>query len=167
MKHMIFKIGLLLVLLELGLPFSHGAAVGLFPTNADIGKVSKPGSTAFDSSEKAYVISGGGDNMWFTNDAFQFAWKPMSGDFALQAVDALRIVELIERRIEKTRCALGIVESALTQEARHDRRDANRGGQPRRRGLVTGLRFPARRGGRHHPSSTKSTPSRPMFRNFS
>ena len=85
MKHMIFKIGLLLVLLELGLPFSHGAAVGLFPTNADIGKVSKPGSTAFDSSEKAYVISGGGDNMWFTNDAFQFAWKPMSGDFALQA----------------------------------------------------------------------------------
>src|SRR5215468_1820536 len=79
------KIGLALILLDLGLTFSGGAVVGLFETNADIGKVSHPGSAAFDSSDRAYVITGGGDNMWFTNDAFQFAWKPMSGDFALEA----------------------------------------------------------------------------------
>src|SRR5215813_12582057 len=85
MKQTIIQIGVALVLLESGLTWSRGAAVSLFETNADIGKVSRAGSTAFDSSEKAYVIAGGGDNMWFTNDSFQFAWKPVSGDFALQS----------------------------------------------------------------------------------
>jgi hypothetical protein len=33
----------------------------------------------------AYVVSGGGENMWFTNDAFHFVWKRVSGDFDLQA----------------------------------------------------------------------------------
>jgi len=85
MNHTTLKIGLALMLLDLSPPFSHGAVLGLFETNADIGKVSHPGSATFDSSEKAYVIAGGGDNMWFTNDAFQFVWKPVSRDFALQA----------------------------------------------------------------------------------
>jgi Tol biopolymer transport system component len=61
------------------------AEVGLFEANGDIGKVSNPGATAFNAAGKAYIISGGGENMWFTNDAFHFVWKRMSGDFALQA----------------------------------------------------------------------------------
>jgi len=50
---------------------------------ADIGKVLNPGSVAYDSARAEYLVAGGGANMWFTNDAFHFVWKEMSGDFTL------------------------------------------------------------------------------------
>jgi hypothetical protein len=37
-----------------------------------------------------------------------------------------RIVQLIERRVQKPRCRLRVRQTALTQEPRHNRRDANR-----------------------------------------
>jgi hypothetical protein len=39
----------------------------------------------YDSAQHTYVISGGGENMWFTNDAFQVVWKRVSGDVTLKA----------------------------------------------------------------------------------
>ncbi len=33
----------------------------------------------------AYEITGGGENMWFTNDAFHFTWTRVEGDFSLSA----------------------------------------------------------------------------------
>ncbi len=35
--------------------------------------------------KKTYLISGGGENMWFTNDAFHFVWKKASGDLSFAA----------------------------------------------------------------------------------
>ncbi|HTL57387.1 MAG TPA: hypothetical protein VL361_17010 [Candidatus Limnocylindrales bacterium] len=61
------------------------AELGSFEGQTDVGSVGKPGSTAFDNAAGSYRITGGGENMWFTNDAFHFVWKRMSGDFALQA----------------------------------------------------------------------------------
>lgn len=61
------------------------AAPGLFTGNTDIGNPAKPGSILFDESAEAYLVSGGGENMWFTNDAFHFAWQRLSGDFSLSA----------------------------------------------------------------------------------
>ena len=58
---------------------------GLFQQDADVGHVNHPGSVAVDGADGSYVIAGGGENMWFTNDAFHFLWKRVSGDFALQA----------------------------------------------------------------------------------
>jgi len=58
---------------------------GIFPEQADIGSVLKTGSAAFDPAKGEYLIAGGGDNMWFTKDAFHFVWKKMSGDFTLTA----------------------------------------------------------------------------------
>src|SRR5690242_21684503 len=59
--------------------------LGLFSGQADIGNVAKPGSVNFDASNGEYVITGGGENMWLTNDAFHFVWVKMSGDLSLAA----------------------------------------------------------------------------------
>lgn len=64
---------------------SGAAEVGLFEGDRDVGKVGQPGSVVFEETGKDYMISGGGENMWFTNDAFHFIWKRVSGDFELQA----------------------------------------------------------------------------------
>jgi TolB protein len=44
-----------------------------------------PGSVEYDASQKSYTITGSGENMWFASDAFQFAWKRVSGDVILTA----------------------------------------------------------------------------------
>ncbi len=81
------KIGrLVLILLSMNAKLVLGAdGPGIFSGHADIGSVLKPGLAAFDPAKGEYLLAGGGENMWFTNDAFHFAWKKMSGDFTLTA----------------------------------------------------------------------------------
>ncbi|MGO8927316.1 MAG: TolB family protein [Limisphaerales bacterium] len=62
-----------------------GADLGIFEAQGEVGKPGKPGSVVFDQKAHSYMLAGGGENMWFTNDAFHFVWKRVSGDFALQA----------------------------------------------------------------------------------
>jgi TolB protein len=64
---------------------SQAEGLGIFSEQADIGEVAKPGAVRFNSNTGEFTITGGGDNMWFTNDAFHFVWKQMSGDFILTA----------------------------------------------------------------------------------
>lgn len=59
--------------------------VGLFVTHQDIGECPKAGVSAFDAKSGEYRITGGGANIWFATDAFQFAAKPIRGDFTLTA----------------------------------------------------------------------------------
>jgi Tol biopolymer transport system component/regulation of enolase protein 1 (concanavalin A-like superfamily) len=59
--------------------------LGIFSHQSDIGNVAKAGTVNFDPAKGEYLIAGGGENMWFTNDAFHFVWKQMSGDFMLTA----------------------------------------------------------------------------------
>ncbi len=63
-----------------------GSAQGipLFSQSADIGRPSQPGGVQSEG-DQACVISGGGENMWFTNDAFHFAYTQVRGDFRLSA----------------------------------------------------------------------------------
>lgn len=63
--------------------FSSRAADPVFDGHADIGSTAKAGSLVSEGGR--FRVSGGGDNMWFTNDAFHFAWKKMSGDVSLAA----------------------------------------------------------------------------------
>jgi len=67
---------------------SRGAPLGLFEDHLDVGKPSRPGAARFEPGTGGYVVSGGGENMWFTNEAFHFVWKRVSGDFDLQAAVA-------------------------------------------------------------------------------
>jgi len=59
--------------------------LGPFESHADIGQTAKAGSAEFDATNGTFLVSGGGENMWFTNDAFHFVWKKLSGDFALRS----------------------------------------------------------------------------------
>ncbi len=66
-------------------PLAHGADLGVFAREADIGSPAHRGSMVYDADKGAYTITGGGANMWATNDAFHFIWKEISGDLALTA----------------------------------------------------------------------------------
>jgi TolB protein len=66
----------------------HAAAaapLGIFDGQQDVGTVLHPGSAEFDSASGTYTVSGSGENMWFSNDDFHFAWAKVSGDVALTA----------------------------------------------------------------------------------
>jgi TolB protein len=58
---------------------------GLFENHQDVGTVLHPGSVEYDAAKGTYTISGSGENMWFSNDDFQFVWKKVSGDVTLTA----------------------------------------------------------------------------------
>src|SRR6266540_2293470 len=60
-------------------------ALGLFENHGDVGDVRKAGSLEYDPARETYLVAGGGENMWFTNDAFHFVWKKVSGDVSLAA----------------------------------------------------------------------------------
>src|SRR5262245_44106955 len=61
------------------------STVRIFENHTDVGEVLHAGSAAFDPANKTYTLKGGGENMWSTSDAFQFAWKKVSGDIQLSA----------------------------------------------------------------------------------
>jgi Tol biopolymer transport system component len=67
------------------LSYAASTELGIFSHQRDIGSVARPGSVNFDPAKGEYLIAGGGENMWFTNDAFHFVWKEGSGDFTLTA----------------------------------------------------------------------------------
>jgi TolB protein len=60
-------------------------ALGQFESSSDVGITPQAGKVEFDAGKAEYRVTGGGDNIWGTVDAFQFAWKKMSGDMALTA----------------------------------------------------------------------------------
>jgi len=64
---------------------SAAAPVGVFEGHGDVGTVLHTGSVDYDAGKKTYTISGSGENMWLAADAFQFAWKKISGDVTLAA----------------------------------------------------------------------------------
>jgi TolB protein len=61
------------------------AAVGIFEGHSDVGTVLHPGSVELDAAKGVYTVSGSGENMWTTRDAFHYAWKQASGDLTLAA----------------------------------------------------------------------------------
>ena len=63
----------------------QAAAFGAFENQIDVGVTKHAGSVEFDAARRAYIVAGGGANMWFTNDAFHFVWKKVSGDVTLAA----------------------------------------------------------------------------------
>lgn len=70
----------------LGVP-PERASIGIFTGHGDVGRSSTigPGSVAYDAPTGRYTVTGGGQNMWGTNDHFQYLWIRLSGDAALEA----------------------------------------------------------------------------------
>ena len=61
------------------------ATLGQFEEQGDIGATPHPGTASFQTNTGSYTISGSGENMWATADAFHFVWKKGSGDVELTA----------------------------------------------------------------------------------
>ena len=59
--------------------------VGQFESHQDIGVTPVAGSAEFDAAKREYRVTGGGANVWGTQDAFQFVWKRLSGDVRMTA----------------------------------------------------------------------------------
>ena len=65
---------------------AYGAdSLGLFEASADVGETPAKGKVEVDATKGEYRITGGGANIWGAVDAFQFAYKRMSGDVAMTA----------------------------------------------------------------------------------
>ena len=66
---------------------AHGqsSALGIFTGSGDVGNPSKPGSVQYDAASGTYTVTGGGKNMWATNDQFYYVYKQVSGDISLAA----------------------------------------------------------------------------------
>lgn len=76
---------LMAALLSVAFHSQAAPSPGIFEGAADIGSPRRSGSVLFDPTRDAYTVSGGGANMWFTNDALHFVWKRIEGDFTLAA----------------------------------------------------------------------------------
>jgi TolB protein len=75
----------LLCVCMLGTAPAQETPVGIFEGQSDVGKVDLKGSIAFDASKQQYRVTGSGENVWGTRDAFHFGWKRASGDLVLSA----------------------------------------------------------------------------------
>ncbi len=64
---------------------SAARSLGPFTFQSDIGIIRHAGDASFDPVRSSFVVSGSGANMWFTNDAFHFVWKQVSGNVSLNA----------------------------------------------------------------------------------
>ena len=64
---------------------AQSAGAGLFEGHGDIGDNPKAGSFAYNPGTGEYRVTGGGANVWAASDAFQFAWKKISGDVTITA----------------------------------------------------------------------------------
>ena len=76
---------LIALILASGLSAQTAVPIGIFEGRSDVGVVLHAGSVDYDPAKGTYTISGSGENMWLAADAFQFAWKKVSGDVTLTA----------------------------------------------------------------------------------
>ncbi len=56
-----------------------------FEGQTDVGPVARKGDARYDPDRKEYRLTGGGENMWGTKDAFHYAWRRLPGDLTLVA----------------------------------------------------------------------------------
>ena len=79
--------GLLTIILFscLQIAFSQNLPLGFFEYSKDIGNPKLKGSTIYNSKEQNYTLKGGGYNIWFNRDEFQYAFSKIKGDFILTA----------------------------------------------------------------------------------
>ena len=68
----------------------QSGTVGRFEGRTDIGAPERKGSAEYDAAESRYLVTGGGENMWGSGDAFHFVWSLVAGDLDLTADIAIK-----------------------------------------------------------------------------
>lgn len=64
--------------------FSQSNAIGIFSNNKDIGNPKQRGSAVYQENQR-YQLKGGGYNIWFNRDEFNYSFSKIKGDFLLTA----------------------------------------------------------------------------------
>lgn len=59
--------------------------LGIFVSESSVGQTPPGVRAEYDAGKGEYRITGGGENVWGTADAFYFVWKKSSGDMTLSA----------------------------------------------------------------------------------
>jgi TolB protein len=80
-----YEVATLALAAGLALPVATNAQPGMFEGSGDIGTVLHKGAVDYDAAAKSYKVTGSGDNVWATADAFHFVWKKISGDVSISA----------------------------------------------------------------------------------
>jgi TolB protein len=65
--------------------FCQTNTIGIFDNHTDVGNPKKAGAARYDASSQEYTVRGGGSNIWFNRDEFQYLYKKINGDFILTA----------------------------------------------------------------------------------
>jgi TolB protein len=65
--------------------FSQPKNLGIFTDESSVGANAPGVKASYDPVKGGYRITGGGENMWGSSDAFHFVWKKASGDMTLSA----------------------------------------------------------------------------------
>lgn len=61
------------------------SSFGPFTNQSNVGVNPKPGSAQYDAAESRFRVTGGGANIWSTEDAFHYVWKRVSGNLTMTA----------------------------------------------------------------------------------
>jgi hypothetical protein len=59
--------------------------LGIFTDEGSVGQTPPGCKASYDRAKGEYRITGGGENIWASADAFYFVWKKMSGNLSLTA----------------------------------------------------------------------------------
>ena len=59
--------------------------LGIFTNESSVGQTPPGVKAHYDAATGEYRITGGGENVWGTTDAFYFVWKKVSGNLSLTA----------------------------------------------------------------------------------
>ena len=79
------KLILFLIIISAHEAFAQQSPTGIFEGATDIGAPAIKGSTRYEDNSQTYYMQGGGFNIWFNRDEFQYAYKKIKGDFILTA----------------------------------------------------------------------------------
>jgi TolB protein len=69
--------------LTAGMTMTAGELNG-FEGKTDVGRATLAGSVQHDSARQTYRVTGSGENMWGSEDAFFFFWRQVNGDVTLR-----------------------------------------------------------------------------------
>jgi len=72
-------------LLSMNMSEAQDYSSNIFDYHEDVGSCRLKGDLHFMPVSQEYIITGSGDNIWFSEDQFHFAWKKLRGDFILRA----------------------------------------------------------------------------------
>ncbi|CAN5781199.1 SMP-30/gluconolactonase/LRE family protein [soil metagenome] len=80
------KIALLTACLSLSVfSMAQTNPIGIFQNHTDIGNPKVKGAASFNAADQSYSLKGGGYNIWFNRDEFQYTYSKIKGDFIITA----------------------------------------------------------------------------------